>query len=202
MAKLVLILIMFVCITSCASFESVVRSTGRIEYGQSICSGVYVSPNLFLTAEHCFDGEVPSKVVIAGEHRKVLAISFDKTDHALLLVDKPSKYYSPVSKYKPRPSDKIFYVGNPAGIDQLYRQGYVVGISDGDILLDVRGWKGDSGAGIFNSSGYLIGTMNYYLSPPEPGNLFYLMGAQPWTFDEVGMGRLNTSCNLIPICTK
>jgi len=173
-----------------------------MQVGDSVCSGVYVKPNVYLTAAHCLHDKVPKQISLAGKVANVVSVTLDETDHALIVVDIKSDHFAPVSTFEPKVGDQIFYVGNPGGLDQILRKGYVSGYLGEDILMDVRGWKGDSGAGIFNSAGYLIGTMNYYWAPHAEGNLFYMMGFQRWSFKAADLKAIGYDCVSLPVCSK
>jgi S1-C subfamily serine protease len=53
----------------------------------------------------------------------------------------------------------VFMYGNPNNINDLLRRGYVVGGDAERTLLDLNVSHGDSGAGVFNDKGEVVGVI-------------------------------------------
>lgn len=200
MARLLALVIMVLSLVSCSFVEHSIKSTAQIRTLDSICSATYIHYNLILTANHCFDEEKgPSEdIVVSGQSAKILDWVRDSTDHILLVVDRRSNHFAPISIIEPAIADRIFYVGNAGGVPQSYREGYVSQNFGNVIFLDANGWKGDSGAGVFNSNGYIVGTINFVYGNLDEG--YWLMGVTRFSFEGKDLKRLGYSCIQLPIC--
>lgn len=53
--------------------------------------------------------------------------------------------------------DPVFVVGNPLGVRDIYSEGVVAGFEDESMLIQIPLIYGNSGSGIFNSNGKLVG---------------------------------------------
>ena len=138
---------------------SVIQGTAvRLEFEKNgVCSGTAVGRDLVLTAEHCFEGE--RLVRINGKEAYALRMVKDGKDHVLVKVSMTFKSWAPMGK-APKQGDKVRWIGNPAGEPNVYREGYVSRVEKNSVLVDAQVWKGDSGAGLFNDKGEVIGVVS------------------------------------------
>jgi Trypsin-like peptidase domain len=58
-----------------------------------------------------------------------------------------------------RIQDPVYVVGNPLGVRDVYSEGVVAGYEGVDLLLQMPCIYGNSGSGVFNSSGKLVGVV-------------------------------------------
>lgn len=73
----------------------------------------------------------------------------------------------------------VYKIGNPLGLRDILIVGRVAGfLKDGTMLIDSTGFKGDSGAGVFDRNGNIVGV----ISAMGGDEMFYLMVAYPITF--------------------
>ena len=123
--------------------------------GGSVCSGTAVGPDLIITAKHCGrllkvgDAEVSADVAESGKRDlvvlRVRGIVFDK-----------------YVKRGPQPKqgDRVRWWGNPIGERDVYRQGYVARVSDDMLVIAAQVCRGDSGAGLFDDLGRVVGIVS------------------------------------------
>ena len=180
MRKWVLWGILNALLVSCAVFPLSIPSDYAVSLriqrkdGWWICGGTKVGPHTILTATHCVIKQ--TQLVINGEPVPVLHIAADSNDHALVVL---GTTFSSWARLGPRPSmsARVFIYGETTG-NFLFRNGYVAGYDhDSSMVLDMTVWFGDSGSGVFNSRGQLVGVINS--KPKEPFALGY---AYPLTF--------------------
>lgn len=159
----------------------------RLEFiGGGICSGTPVGPNTILTAEHCVSKGMRG-MLVDSDFTVVTRVETDGNDHALVVT---AKRYSNWAKFgrTPRVGDKLRIYGNPAGIEDMYREGLMV-LDDGEgfdrtWFVDMNMWHGDSGAALFNARGQIAATVTGYIYETNPrSGATWVMGlALPWAF--------------------
>ena len=144
--------VLLVLLTGCGGCVSVPQmsvqdTTLRLEYVDGgVCSGTAVGRHTVLTATHCQDGA--QLWTVNGQVVSVLNQEDDGKDHILLQVNIEFRHFARIGGAL-KQGDQFEYWGNPGGLANQYRRGVVSGDGMGAVLLDVSGWKGDSGAGIF-----------------------------------------------------
>lgn len=159
-----------------AATPSFISKTHRIEHetlvgGKGHCSATAIGPHALLTASHC---EAPTDILMVDgdTQMRIVAIYRDDYDHSVFLLDGPAfKTYADVAPNAYETGDNVEVYGNPGNLSNVYRRGYVAGRKDIEtgpfgltgftvILLDLNGFFGDSGAGVFNSDGQLVGVVS------------------------------------------
>lgn len=177
--------VLLVLLTGCGGCVSVPSvapvspqdATLRLEYVDGgVCSGTAVGRHTVLTATHCQDGA--QLWTVNGQVVAVLSQEDDGKDHTLLQVSIEFRVFAQIGGTLEQ-GDEVEYWGNPTGLADQYRRGYVTGTRGDLILIDAEGWKGDSGAGIFKA-GRLVSVLSIAYSPPFTP--FHLMGAFPLEF--------------------
>lgn len=171
------------CVTAYASvysgsYKSAVRLSGKSI--NNFCSATAVSPTTLLTAEHCFvKGSKPNEILINGKSAVVLSYEFDGNDNALIVVNLFNKDWLRLKPNSMEVGEDVYFFGNPPEFDRLLRKGYVAGRKPtGLSVLDINGWFGDSGAGIVDSNGYIVGVINSIFLI----DLFTVMGSEQLRF--------------------
>jgi hypothetical protein len=173
-------------------------STAQLQIAGATCSGTIVAPSAILSAAHCFREEVdpilemfglrappkplPTEMTVDGYKVYIETITFDESDHALVRVIFTFKDHATLAHQLPAVGGKVHYWGNAAKLNNTYREGYVTSYLHGDMIMDVNGFFGDSGAGIFNEDGHVVGVVSYLTYKKYEGLGFKLMGASPLEF--------------------
>ena len=151
--------------------------TARVEIGQGVCSATFIGPQTILSSRHCFDSDA-GVVKIDGERAGYALLADDGKDHVMLRVTVKRPRWA-VQGRKPRQGDEVFKHGNPLGLKDVLLFGRVAGwLEDGAMLVDASGFKGDSGAALFDRRGEIVGVVSA-LGGQGP---FYLMIAYPMQF--------------------
>lgn len=149
----------------------------RIETYRSICSATQIAPHVLLSASHCFR-HARRGILIDGVLGRIERIVQDTNDHALVLLsdftfNKAATLGAPAIQ-----GEDIHYWGNPAGMEMLFRRGYVSGGTDFKVYYDANGYHGDSGAGIFNDRKELVAVVSCQASI----EVFEMMCSFPFNF--------------------
>jgi hypothetical protein len=162
--------------------------------GTDECSATAIGPHAILTASHCgaqqnLDTE---KVSIDGKDVIVIGKPIrDGNDHVIYILNIRFKHYATISTQLLNVGDEVFIIGNPGGLRDILRKGYVVGYRKDrndsnliDILYDMNVFYGDSGSVIFNSDGQIVGVLSFTLFKIEDfaGPSIKLMGGHPLGF--------------------
>lgn len=133
--------------------------TYRIEFESgALCSATAVAKDVILTATHCVE-KSDTSVVIAGRKVSIEAVVEDATDHAWISLDMEFETWAERGP-TPNVGDALRIFGNADGYDQIYRTGYAMGWAGNQLLMDMNCGFGDSGAGVFNDSGQLVGVVS------------------------------------------
>lgn len=161
-----LAVLLLASLAGCAGARpSVERYTYRIgTQDGGLCSATAVGREVLLTAKHCI-AENDSVVYLGDKRVTIRHIEVDGRDHALLWVDERFPVWAQRGP-TPHKGDALSFVGNVDGFDQFYRSGQMAGWYSSAMLLDMTCGKGDSGAGVFNESGQLVGMISaVYVGP-------------------------------------
>jgi len=156
-----LLLVLLAGCSGCVSVPShtdLRATTLRLEFGSGLCSGTAISSDTLITAQHCLRMGGPL-LTVNGQKVTVVGYGKDKRDTLTVrikgLVFKHwARMGSPLHQ-----GSRVRWFGNPAGERDIYREGYVVHADSNEVLIDAAAFGGDSGSGIFDDSGRLIGVL-------------------------------------------
>ena len=151
----------FLCITLASCAHPDASCAHLLTFKGGTCSGTAVGSRTILTAAHCIDGDTLTSV--DGHKTRALWIAEDGHDHAL--IGQTVKFPAWIVKLDtPILAEAVHFVGNPADERELYEHGYVSGLSNDNghvaMLYELPIFFGDSGAGIMNSRGALVGVVS------------------------------------------
>jgi hypothetical protein len=134
----------------------------RVEFADGVCSAAAVGPTTILIATHCLNhAEIET---VDGRDAKVLSRIDDGKDHTLLRLNIAFDRWAKFGR-SPVQGEDFWYYGNPLGMHDMLRKGYVAGTEDGKLLMDVEGAPGGSGAAVFDRAGRVIGVVSEILQP-------------------------------------
>lgn len=146
-----------------APTRSDLKSTAlRLEFSDGLCSGTSRGPHELSTAKHCVVSGVLTKV--NGVPVKVVGIRETGPDSVIVSV-RGVKFTRWPRVGQARQGDNVWWIGNPMGASNQLRQGYVSGFWEGDVLIAAATCVGDSGSGIFNERGELVGIVSRIPTP-------------------------------------
>lgn len=169
-----LMLVLSGCVQARPSVEQYTYRIGTQDGG--LCSATAVGRDTLLTAAHCVS-RTDTHVYLGGERVTVLRIEIDSRDHALLRIQRRLPVWTQRGP-SPKKSERVQFFGNVDSFDQIYRSGTFAGWYQGALVFDMTCGKGDSGAGIFNEQGQLIGVVSaVYVGP-----IIRLCVAYPFAF--------------------
>ena len=182
MLTLLLALLMTAGCSGCVSVPShdQLRATAlRLEFaGGGVCSGTAIKPDVLMTAQHCLSGTL---LAVNDQPVKVVGIGKDGNDLATIKVE--GLTFKAIAKIGPAlaQGDRVRWFGNPALLPNIYREGYVVRAQTDGVLIDAQAFGGDSGAGVFDSHGRVVGviTGGYAYVNRRSGGVFQLVLVYP-----------------------
>lgn len=125
-----------------------------LTFSDGTCSGTAIAPHAILTATHCFGGQT---VKLAGLTVKQRVDDGD--DHTILIVTQTFRAHADVAPM-PDLGKSVHILGNPGGLRQIYASGTVAGNYDGDTLLNLPIYYGDSGAAVLDDAGHVVGVIS------------------------------------------
>lgn len=131
----------------------------RIEFATGLCSGTAVSPDTLWTAKHCLEsgGAIVKINGVAVKQAHVRELSRDR-----VAVRVTGIIFKHIAKIGPPPvqGQRIRWFGNPAGNPDVYREGYIARVRDGETVIVATVCKGDSGSGLLSDKGEVIGIVS------------------------------------------
>lgn len=186
--RAVVVLLAFACVACHAKPPYNLDVTFEMETGLSQCGATAVGPHTVLTASHCLaDVRV---ITLDGLPYDVVSVTHDGADHALIRVEGTFKRWA--KRGDPaKVGDAVYFRGSPRGFTPLYRWGQVSGhyteAGDRFTLYDMQVAPGDSGSGVFNDDGELVGVVSVLTLPfTAPANF---MGSIAFKFDRMQWKR-------------
>lgn len=147
------------------------------------CSGTAIGPHALLSATHCFVGV--QALAINGEPVVVTDAISDGHDHTILFVDRNFTNFATISQ-EPAQGDPVFILGNPSDLSDIFRAGHMAGSAVAGnariTLYDLQDFFGDSGSGIFNARGDLVGVVSVVRVLAQRDARIQFAGAFPMAF--------------------
>lgn len=188
-----------------------------------MCSATAIGPHALLTATHC---ELPTDDVVIAVHNDtddnddighIVKRIRDQADHTILFISGQSfPSWVDVNLTDPlEQNENVFSIGNPAEWTDVFYRGYIQGTqedhslaadfgvgSPDEVLLDFRVWHGDSGAGIFNDKGELIGVLTGIDHPAKDAPSAAFMYKMKLTPDQIAEAAKFTAPGFVPLPKK
>lgn len=197
---------LLVTLSACTSFpqpdvpakpqlaEYLKQATVTVETGAGgLCSGVWIAKHLILTANHCVadmeDGEslavsTPSNHDAGGTPAVVMALD-EVHDLAVVGVMEVPDHPITMPGALPQQGDRVETMGHPVGQYWSYSSGDVAAIRDDldggpfrVIQTTAPTSPGNSGGGLFNERGELVGICSYKVVRRGAENLSYYIPVQ------------------------
>lgn len=141
--------------TSIPSHDDLRATNHRLKVATGMCSGTAVGPDLLVTALHCGEVQQVGNYVVTAE-----VVERGSRDFVVVRVKGVTFETWAKRGERPRQGDRVRWWGNPVGEPNVYREGYVAR-ADGDVLvIAAQICKGDSGAGLFNDRGEVVGIIS------------------------------------------
>jgi hypothetical protein len=161
--------------------------------GATKCSATAIGPHALLTASHC---EHPFDLIMVDSETMRVSVHpmRDNLDHTIYIVDGTFPVWAKFATEPPQQGDEFFYFGNPGKDTGYLRKGYIAGfdptqLSENQIVLDVNGYYGDSGAALFNTKGEIIAVFSQLQTQHDDNNAAKFCYAWPFNFAQVQLDR-------------
>ena len=138
-----------------------------LTFKDGTCSGTRVGPHTVLTATHCF---ASGQALIGIDESPATATGLrvdDGSDHTLATV---SATFTTWARFGASPvaGDAVHIWGSPGRLHHMLRVGVVSGWQEGRCVIDINSWFGDSGAGLLDADGRVVGVLSGILSESRP----------------------------------
>ena len=131
------------------------------------CSATAVGPNAIETAAHCLQYPL---VTINGRPAKVVRSEGISEDRIRVVVSVKFRSWAPLGR--PVVGERVRWWGQPGGMSFVYREGHVSLVAPNGVMVDGTVCYGDSGSGLFNDAGELVGVVSAMTS--ETGCTFVI----------------------------
>lgn len=145
-----------------AAYQSSPRDNAlRILAGDMVCSATAVGPDTIETAAHCLSKPLRS---INGQPARIersQAIAYDR----LRVVVSGVVFKTWARIGVPVQGERVRWWGQPRGFPFIAREGHVAGVFGDGVLIDATVCPGDSGSGLFNDAGELVGVVSAMTDP-------------------------------------
>lgn len=138
-------------LAACATAPASLSIPLLLTFSDGTCSGTAIAPHAILTATHCFSGN-PTGLTVT---RRI----DDGNDHTLLIVTQTFDAHAQIAPM-PEAGAEVHISGNPGDLRHIYASGTVAGEYDGDTLLNVPIYYGDSGAAVLDDAGDIVGVIS------------------------------------------
>lgn len=159
MLKFLLLALLAGCGCSSIPTHDNLRATAlRLEFANAICSGTAVLPDTLITAKHCTDQGAIKR--IDGVDVVVMSVKQMAGDTVLVKLASPIFKHWARIHFQVHQGERVRWFGQPLGEPDMYRVGYVARAWSGAIVIDGTVCKGDSGSGLFNDKGEVIGVVS------------------------------------------
>lgn len=184
------------------------------------CSATAVGPHALLTATHC---ATASRAISVDDHdTDILGTIGDGLDHMIILVGATYADYTDVNEVKLVEGNEIFIFGNPGSFKDMYRKGYVSGFKTPEIpqtplealrqplqhhgndgiqvtFLDLNGFFGDSGSGVFSPDGKVVGVTSFITGDDANGYSQKYMGTYELRFSPEQLKQARDFAPPVPV---
>lgn len=157
--KLIALLLSFL-LAGCAEAPAPVNPrdfTLRVETERSVCSATAVAVDQIETAAHCLASPLVS---IDGKPAKIVSSHATGIDRIRVVVSGVT--FTKWAKLgRAAQGDHVKWWGQPLGHPFIYREGVVAGVYPDGAMIDATICPGDSGSGLFNAAGELVGVISF-----------------------------------------
>lgn len=122
------------------------------------CGGTPIAADTVLTARHCVVGAI-RMAIVGRDPVEVAGVEFSGRDRAIVKLSKPVFTRWASLGPDPEQGDRVRWWGNPRGIPGVYRVGVVLLVAHGQVVTDAQACHWDSGSGMFNDAGQVVGVI-------------------------------------------
>lgn len=147
-----------------------------LAFTNGTCSGTAIAPHVILTATHCFENGIVKLSALIVKQR-----IDDGNDHTLLIVAADTGARAQIAPM-PKPGAVVHMLGNPGDLRDLYAAGTVAGEYNGNTLLNLPIFYGDSGAAVMDAQGRIVGVISGVRVLADAGVIVQWGEAKPLRF--------------------
>jgi hypothetical protein len=142
----------------------ILERSAYLKYGEFYCGATNIKDNVFITAAHCVSDIKINKVILKvygnDKEYKIKRVALARNRDLSLIFVENKVNDDKVKTSQPLLGEEIYIVGHALGEFFTIKGGIVSKIKDDGFIIDANIWFGDSGGGIFNKKGDLIGVVS------------------------------------------
>lgn len=157
--KILLSLLLLAGCASGPSHDALRKTSLRLDFERGLCSGTAVGPHRLWTAKHCLSngGKIVKVNGVPVTQVSVVELSRDRV--SVLIRGQTFKHIAEIGP-PPYQGQRVRFWGNPGGNANVYREGYIARAWTTEVVIVAPVCKGDSGSGIIDSRGRVVGVVS------------------------------------------
>ncbi len=157
--KLLLPLLLLAGCASGPSHDALRKTALRLDFEKGLCSGTAVGPHRLWTAKHCLDGGGKLVKVNGQPVTQVSVVELSRDRVSVLIRGQTFQHIAEIGP-PPYQGQRVRFWGNPGGSEGVYREGYIARAWTTEVVIVAPVCKGDSGSGIIDSRGRVVGVVS------------------------------------------
>jgi hypothetical protein len=148
----------------------ILERSAYLAYGEFYCGATNIKNGVFITASHCVNDisendKAILKVYSGKEFKFKKIVLVKRRDLALIFTNDDDKnneegpFGGKIKISSPSLGEEVYVVGHALGEFFTVRKAIVAKLYDNRFIIDTNIWFGDSGGGVFNARGDLVGVI-------------------------------------------
>ncbi len=155
--KLLALALLVAACTHTPTHDELRKTAMRLDFVNGTCSATAIGPDTILSAKHCFENKLVS---VGGKPVTVVSSRTESRDRIVVKIKGVTFKHWAKRGPVPAQGDHLRFFGQPEGIPDMYREAIVARVFADGIMLQTTVCGGDSGAGLLNAKGEVVGVVS------------------------------------------